>query len=108
VIPEGLYGAGTVMVRDKGPYNLEGTTSPATQLRRGEIKFLLDGKKLRGGFALIRTGTPKRWLLITHRDEYADASWDVEDPKLDRSVLTGRTLPQIARGVPAERGTRGT
>ncbi len=64
VIPEGLYGAGTVMVWDKGPYNLEGTTSPATQLRRGEIKFLLDGKKLRGGFALIRTGTPKRWLLI--------------------------------------------
>jgi bifunctional non-homologous end joining protein LigD len=100
VIPEGQYGAGPVMVWDRGSYQPNDRRSSTEQLKRGEIKFALFGTKLRGGFVLIQTGTPTRWLLIKLRDEYADASWDVEDPRLGRSVLTGRTLTEIARAVP--------
>jgi bifunctional non-homologous end joining protein LigD len=45
----------------------------------------------------------KRWLLVKHRDEHADPSWNIESPELDRSVLTGRTLQEIAAGAPAKR-----
>jgi bifunctional non-homologous end joining protein LigD len=54
VIPEGQYGAGTVMVWDKGTYEPEDKLSPEEQLARGEINVLLHGKKLRGGFVLVR------------------------------------------------------
>jgi hypothetical protein len=42
----------------------------------------------------------ERWLLIKHRDEHADASWDIERPELARSVLTGRTLQEVHEGRP--------
>jgi bifunctional non-homologous end joining protein LigD len=69
-------------------------------------QFVLHGEKLHGGFALIRTRTPKRWLLIKRRDEHVDASWDVESPEKDRSALSGRTLQEIAQGRPSRRGKR--
>jgi bifunctional non-homologous end joining protein LigD len=104
VIPEGQYGAGTVMVWDKGTYEPQDTMSPQEQLGRGKIDVVLQGKKLRGGFTLLQTGkrspapsTDKRWLLVKHRDEYAASSWDIESPGLDWSVLTGRTLQQIEK-----------
>jgi bifunctional non-homologous end joining protein LigD len=110
VIPKGQYGAGTVMVWDKGTYEPEGSLSPEEQLARGEIKVLLHGKKLRGGFVLVQPGGrfaeragKKNWLLIKHRDGYADPSWRIEDPALDRSVLTGRTLKEIAKNRPAKK-----
>jgi bifunctional non-homologous end joining protein LigD len=46
----------------------------------------------------------ERWLLIKHRDEYADPSWDIEDPRFDRSVLTGRSLKEINRKKTRRRG----
>jgi len=110
VIPEGQYGAGTVMVWDKGTYEPEDNMSPEEQLARGEIKVLLHGKKLRGGFVLVQPGGrlaarggKQNWLLIKHRDEYAHPSWRIEDPALDRSVLTGRTLKEIAENRPAKK-----
>jgi bifunctional non-homologous end joining protein LigD len=109
IIPEGQYGAGVVMVWDKGTYDPEDDAPPEEQLARGQIKVFLRGKKLRGGFALIQTGRgsgtaeQSRWLLVKKRDEYADPSWRVEDPALDRSVLSGRTLRDIAEGRPARR-----
>jgi bifunctional non-homologous end joining protein LigD len=109
VIPEGQYGAGTVMVWDKGTYSPDGGLSPKRQLARGEIKVVLHGKKLRGGFVLLCPGRPlaepgskTRWLLIKRRDDYADPSWRIEDPALDRSVKTGRTLKEIKQGRPAK------
>jgi bifunctional non-homologous end joining protein LigD len=108
VIPPGQYGAGTVMAWDKGTYKLKGGGPPEEQLAHGKIDVVLHGKKLRGGFALIRTGkrpdvpSKESWLLIKHRDENADPSWDINDPELDRSVLTGRTLKEIQKGL---RGT---
>jgi bifunctional non-homologous end joining protein LigD len=105
VIPEGQYGAGTMMVWDKGSYEPADGTSPNEQLARGKIDVMLHGHKLRGGFTLVRTGNGspgagrrERWLLIKHRDGYADPSWDIDSPELNRSVLTGRTLKEIEEG----------
>src|SRR5258705_6919380 len=93
VIPEGQYGAGIVMVWDKGTYAPVGDLSPEQQLANGEIKVVLHGKKLRGGFVLVcsggrlaEPGKKVRCLLIKRRDEYADPSWQIEDAALDRSV----------------------
>jgi bifunctional non-homologous end joining protein LigD len=106
IIPEGEYGAGTVMVWDKGTYETDPPDSAAGQLSQGELKFTLHGRKLRGGFILIRTrlkasgGRGQRsWLLIKRQDEFADSSWDAE--KYDWSVLTGRTPQEIAAGASA-------
>jgi bifunctional non-homologous end joining protein LigD len=110
VIPEGQYGAGTVMVWDRGMYEAEGELSAAQQLARGKIKVVLHGKKLRGGFVLLKPGgrfagwgRKKNWLLIKHRDEFADPSWRIDDPALDRSVSTGRTLEEIAENRPVQK-----
>jgi bifunctional non-homologous end joining protein LigD len=101
VIPEGHYGAGTVMVWDKGTYQTDPQGSAAEQLATGELKFTLYGKKLRGGFVLIRTGLKsanasrqRSWLLIKRHDEYADPSWNID--RYEWSVLTGRGLEEIA------------
>src|SRR5258705_751064 len=105
LIPKGQYGAGSVMLWDKGTYSPDGDLSPEQQLAKGEIKVVLQGKKLRGGFVLIRPGgrladpgKKTRWLLIKRRDDYADPSWQIEDAAFDRSVKTGRTLHVIKRG----------
>jgi len=109
VIPEGQYGAGTVTVWDAGSYEPLDSKSPSEQLARGKIDVMLHGTKLRGGFTLLRTGMRpveasgrERWLLVKHRDEYADPSWDIESPHLDRSVLTGRSLKKIENGRPGK------
>jgi bifunctional non-homologous end joining protein LigD len=113
VIPEGQYGAGTVMVWDKGTYDPKNNVPADQQLAQGKIDFELHGFKLRGGFTLARTGKPsadsngkERWLLIKHRDEHADPSWDVESPRLDRSVLTGRSLEEIKNDRPQKKPCR--
>jgi bifunctional non-homologous end joining protein LigD len=110
VIPEGNYGAGPVMVWDRGTYEVEGKGRPAEQIARGEIKFRLHGRKLRGGFVLVHSGKraedPKErqnWLLIKHRDESVDPNFDIE--RLDWSVLSGRTLAEIAAGGPGHAGS---
>ena len=97
-IPRGNYGAGTVMVWDVGTWEPQGDTH--AMLQKGDLKFLLNGRKLKGEFALVhmksrRPGTKgNEWLLIKHRDAYAKADYDIE--AYDRSVLTKRTMNQIA------------
>jgi DNA ligase D-like protein (predicted 3'-phosphoesterase) len=83
VIPEGEYGAGTVLVWDTGTYrnltNKDGEEVPTERaFEAGHITFWLEGKKLKGGYALTRTGKGKdeRWLLVKKNDEHADASHD--------------------------------
>jgi DNA ligase D-like protein (predicted 3'-phosphoesterase) len=103
VIPEGEYGAGTVMVWDTGPYrNLraekdEDGLSMDESLDEGKLEVWLEGKKLRGGYALIHTGSgdDARWLLIKMDDEEADARRNPTSTEPE-SVLTGRTLEEIA------------
>src|ERR1700754_799186 len=67
VIPSG-YGAGVVMVWDRGTWTPEVDDVDAA-LKKGELKFRLDGVKLKGRWVLVRTGQGKAWLLIKHRDE---------------------------------------
>ncbi len=97
-IPEGNYGAGTVMVWDVGTWEPEGDAHP--MLAKGDLKFRLNGKKLKGSFALIhmkarRPGSKgTEWLLIKHHDAYDQPGYDID--KYDYSVLTKRSLKQIA------------
>jgi bifunctional non-homologous end joining protein LigD len=100
VIPEGQYGAGTVMLWDRGTWQPENADLDAA-LQKGEIKFTLHGKKLQGSWVLVRTRgsgsnlARSTWLLIKHRDQHASTS-DVtqEEP---RSVTSQRLLAEIAR-----------
>ena len=94
VIPEGEYGGGTVMVWDTGVYAPEKDESVTRALAKGELKFAVLGKKLKGSFVLVRT-RDRQWLLMKHKDEYA-----IEDEEITEtqpySVLTKRTLTEIA------------
>jgi len=97
VIPKGNYGAGSVMLWDRGTYELLGTGSADEQLARGDFKFRLHGEKLSGEFAIVRMkrGKGNEWLLIKKRDAFAAAGWDPEDH--GTSVLTGRVQEEIAK-----------
>ena len=96
-IPEGEYGAGTVMVWDTGTYEniqagKEKPLSMAEAFDKGRIEVLLKGKKLKGLFALIRTA--RGWLLFKMNDEFArTGDILVEAPD---SAVTGRSLEKIA------------
>jgi bifunctional non-homologous end joining protein LigD len=105
IIPAGNYGAGTVMVWDEGTYEplqeTNGTKAAEEkallkELHDGSLKFRLNGKKLKGEFALVRTKGrgENSWLLIKHRDRYASET-PVTDK--DKSVLSKKTLEQIAK-----------
>ena len=94
VIPEGGYGGGTVMVWDIGTYELEDDERFDQALRRGRIVFTLHGKKLRGGWTLVRT-SGRKWLLIKRRDRWA-STVDIARAK-PRSVQSRRLLAGIAR-----------
>ena len=98
LIPKGEYGGGTVMVWDWGTYDLEEST-PAESLRRGEVKFRLNGERLKGRYALVRTRSEKDWLLIKKKDEAAQADFNIET--LATSVKTGRTREEIEQGKDA-------
>jgi bifunctional non-homologous end joining protein LigD len=94
VIPEGEYGGGTVMIWDEGTYDMLDDVDPAAALKKGELRFTLDGRKLKGRWTLVRTG-PQKWLLIKGRDASADTT-DVTVAQ-PRSVRTKRLLAEIAR-----------
>src|SRR5437016_11389907 len=111
-IPEGNYGAGSVMVWDRGsfvveddPGKLRGPTPDALQqLQRGEIKFSLNGEKLWGSFVLVklkRSEKGNEWLMIKHKDAAEDSSWNIDEH--DGSALTGRTIEEIKEELPPKR-----
>ena len=112
VIEDG-YGAGTVMVWDKGKFTpevevkrrawrlvedvTEAEETAKAGLRVGSLKFTLYGIKLGGSFALVRTrwlGAKEAWLLIKHRDQFCRTGYDAND--YDFSAASGRSLAQIA------------
>ncbi len=103
VIPEDQYGAGSVIVWDRGRYRHpaardEGESDRLLRegLDRGDLKIVLEGEKLRGEFALVRTrrGTTS-WLLLKKKDRYAVGDEILKD---NRSVLSGKTLEEIIEG----------
>lgn len=98
-IPEGEYGGGTVMVWDQGTWTPEQEDVDAA-LAKGDLKILLQGKKLKGSWVLVRThgygrADGKSWLLIKHRDQYVSAE-DITAEK-PRSIVSNRLLAQIAK-----------
>ena len=130
IIPEGNYGAGTVMVWDLGtwqplsPVPVNGKYVPGTEaeasamLAKGDLKFRLKGKRLKGDFALVRMRSRRpgskgtEWLPIKKHDAYEVPGYDIE--QYDTSVLTKRTMAEIGGDVssaewksdrPASRGT---
>jgi bifunctional non-homologous end joining protein LigD len=112
IIPENNYGAGTVMVWDVGtwqplsPNAVQGKYVPGTDaeaaamLAKGDLKFRLDGKKLKGDFALVkmkgrRPGSKgNEWLLIKKQDKHVVEGYDIDE--YDESVLSKRSLAEIA------------
>jgi bifunctional non-homologous end joining protein LigD len=114
VIPEGSYGTGPVMIWDEGTYTPEVEISKGVRkeipdrleaelvmeegLKKGELKFVLHGKKLEGSFALVKTrgwGPKNSWLLIKHNDTYVKPSYDAND--YDFSAKSKKTLAQIEK-----------
>jgi bifunctional non-homologous end joining protein LigD len=103
-IPEGNYGAGTVMVWDRGTFHLEGNLDALKQLQKGEIKFSLNGEKLKGSFVLVKLKQSEKgneWLMIKHKDAAEDSSWNIDEH--DGSALTGRTIEEIKEELPPKR-----
>jgi DNA ligase D-like protein (predicted 3'-phosphoesterase) len=111
VIPEGEYGGGTIMVWDRGTYhNLkeaddEGNSPPtlAEQIEAGHATIWLEGQKLRGGHALIRTGKgdKPRWLLIKMDDDQADARRNPTSTE-PNSVKSGKSIEEISADAEKE------
>jgi bifunctional non-homologous end joining protein LigD len=93
VIPEGEYGGGTVMIWDRGTWEPE-VEDVEKALAKGDLKFKLKGKKLRGSWVLVRM-RPRQWLLIKHRDNAA--SRDDITVARPRSAVSRRSLGGIAR-----------
>jgi bifunctional non-homologous end joining protein LigD len=96
-IPKGNYGAGEVIVWDRGTYRSadgDGEDAVLKGLRKGALSIVLRGKKLKGAFSLVRLKQPKQWLLIKKDDAYA-SSRDVT--RNDKSVRTGRRLSDTAK-----------
>ncbi|HXJ03190.1 MAG TPA: DNA polymerase ligase N-terminal domain-containing protein [Micropepsaceae bacterium] len=103
-IPQGQYGGGTVQLWDTGTWTPQGD-DPRGELAKGQLKFILNGKRLHGGWALIRLpdrdvrpGRTNRhnWLLIKEKDDAAQPGEPDSLLAADTSVTTGRTLDEIA------------
>jgi bifunctional non-homologous end joining protein LigD len=105
-IPKGNYGAGSVMLWDRGTFELIGEEDGLAQIARGDLKFRLHGEKLHGTWAIVHMKGRARgakddnaWLIIKKKDEASDPSWDIEAHAF--SVKTGRTQDEIAADLPA-------
>jgi DNA ligase D-like protein (predicted 3'-phosphoesterase) len=98
VIPEGEYGAGTVIVWDRGSYRNLGDEPIERALERGHATVWLEGEKVRGGYALTRISKAKRerWLLVKMDDEGADRRRNPVSSQPE-SVLSGKTIEEVAR-----------
>ena len=103
-IPKGQYGGGTVQLWDRGYWSVEGRKTPEKALESGDLKFTLEGKRLHGSWVLVRMkndrdgGKRTNWLLIKHRDAAAREGDGEAILKEDRSVASGRTMADIAKG----------
>ena len=104
VIPKGSYGAGPVMIWDRGSYHAAGSLDRAASeealrkgLEKGHLSFVLDGERLKGEFALVRLkgANEKSWLLFKKSDAFARPG---KLAGADTSVASGRTMEEIATG----------
>lgn len=103
LIPEGNYGAGTVIVWDNGTYTLadqqnngEIESQIKDDLQKGHLSFILNGKKLKGEFALVKLKIKQKnaWILIKKKDQYAN---DADILKNNKSVISNLTLEEMEK-----------
>jgi len=95
IIPEGLYGAGSVLIWDSGSFDAEG--NPEISLKQGKLRFSLKGKKLKGSFSLVLMRgktTGKEWLLIKGNDDFAQKDWKIKEE------LTPARKKQLKEKIP--------
>jgi bifunctional non-homologous end joining protein LigD len=103
-IPKGEYGGGTVMLWDRGYWAPEEGFEPHKALAEGELKFVLDGDRLKGGFVLVRMKRRPRekrdnWLLIKHHDQFAAEGEEGQITEAAQtSVASARSMDEIAAG----------
>jgi bifunctional non-homologous end joining protein LigD len=113
VIPEG-YGAGIVMLWDYGTWQPESEDVEAA-MRKGDLKFRLDGYKLKGSWVLVKTrgygGAPNSWLLIKHKDDWSGpiditefAPLSVKTPNADFAEILSDKTPDLWVGNPPAKG----
>lgn len=103
-IPEGEYGAGEVIIWDKGSYRSTQKENereiPINEaVKNGHIEIILEGKKLKGKFSLVRIGfrgSRNSWLLIKARDQYADKTKDITSAE-PQSVISGKTIEDLRK-----------
>lgn len=98
VIPQGEYGGGDVIVWDRGTWQPHGTDDPGQAVRSGELHLDMDGERLKGRFALVRSvrvdaGGQEQWLMVHKHDAFAADGWDAE--AFPTSVLSGRTNDEV-------------
>ncbi len=117
MLPEGSYGAGPVIIWDEGTYTPEievekgvrkaiedrgeGERAMKEGMKKGEIKFILHGKRLKGSFALVKTknfGRKNAWLFIKHNDAFVVKGYDAH--KEETSVRSKKTLQEIQAKKP--------
>ena len=100
IIPEDQYGGGTVIVWDKGNYENQADVNMSEALREGKIKIWLKGKKIQGGYHLIRIKNTKKnqeqWLLMKSKDNEADARRNPTTTQPE-SVISNMTIEQIEK-----------
>lgn len=95
-IPKGQYGSGIVQLWDRGRWKPQNSVSPASALRKGHLDFILHGKRMKGGWALIRLQGHK-WLLVKQKDAQARPGSPDILGRARTSIKTGRTLREIGR-----------
>lgn len=99
IIPKGQYGGGTVMLWDQGTW--EPLDNPHKTYRQGKLKFRMHGQKMQGVWNLVRSGDENNWLLIKDKDEYARPHDEFDVTGQDRSVVSGRSMEEIANNAEA-------
>jgi DNA ligase D-like protein (predicted 3'-phosphoesterase) len=114
VIPEDEYGGGTVIVWDAGPYSNRSTNEDDDELplpealQRGQAEVWLEGRKIRGGYALVHSkmrGDERNWLMVKMKDDEADGRRNPVSTEPE-SVLSGRTIEDVAEEASGEESSR--
>src|SRR5438094_701381 len=99
IIPAGNYGAGKVIIWDNGTYDMVDPRTPEEGWRKGKLHFVLNGKKLKGEWVLVRgSREPKQWIFFKVRDDYAAADIDITEDRPE-SIISGKQVDEVASAV---------